>query len=84
MGMIKDIFKVFKFGVRTTVKAVKLAEKVNRSMHRKKTLSNITDLKQSGLNYTQIADHLNNQGISTISGKGIWRASTVSRLLKNK
>lgn len=84
MGMIKDIFKVFKFGVRTTVKAVKLAEKVNRSTHRKKTLSNITDLKQSGLNYTQIADHLNNQGISTISGKGIWRASTVSRLLKNK
>lgn len=84
MGMTKDIFKVFKFGVRTTVKAVKLAEKVNRSIHRKKTLSNITDLKISGLNYTQIADNLNNQGISTISGKGIWRASTVSRLLKNK
>jgi hypothetical protein len=84
MGMIKDILKVFKFGVRTTVKAVKLAEKTSRSMHRKKTLSNITDLKQSGLNCTQIADYLNNQGISTISGKGIWRASTVSRLLKNK
>ncbi|MBU4185483.1 MAG: recombinase family protein [Proteobacteria bacterium] len=84
MGVIKDIFKLFKFGVRTTTKAVKLAEKASRSMHRKKTLSTITDLKQSCLNYTQIADQLNNQGVSTISGKGIWRASTVSRLLKNK
>ena len=84
MGVIKDVFKLFKFGVRTTVKTVKLAEKVSKSMHRQNTLSKITDLKQSGLNYTQIANHLNNQGISTISGKRIWRASTVSRLLKNK
>jgi len=60
MGEIKNIFKLFKFGVRTTVKAVKLVEKASRSMHRKKTLSTITDLKQSGLNYTQIADQLNN------------------------
>ena len=35
-----------------------------------------------GMNRQEIADYLNAEGVATLSGRGRWHRSSVSRLLK--
>ena len=40
----------------------------------------ISELRATGLSYEKIANQLNDRGIRTITGRGIWRGQTVYRL----
>ncbi len=42
----------------------------------------ITELRESGMYFKQIAQHLESKGVPTLSGKGKWSATAVSKLLK--
>ncbi len=42
----------------------------------------ITKLRESGMYFKQIAQHLESKGVPTLSGKGKWSATAVSKLLK--
>lgn len=44
----------------------------------------ISELRDTGLSYEKIANQLNNRGIRTITGRGIWRGQTVYRLYLEK
>jgi hypothetical protein len=47
-------------------------------------ISTITKLRESGMYFKQIAQHIESQGVPTLSGKGEWSAAAVSKLLKSK
>lgn len=47
---------------------------------RRDLLQTIRERRQVGESYSDIARHLNRQGIPTITGRGQWRAQSVSRL----
>lgn len=42
----------------------------------------ILDMSQTGLSTQQIADHLNQEGIPTFSGRGQWQRGTISNLIR--
>lgn len=44
----------------------------------------ISELRTTGLSYEKIANQLNDRGIRTITGRGIWRGQTVYRLFLEK
>ena len=44
----------------------------------------IYSLYLSGMGYRQIKRHLEDNGIKTVSGKGIWSTSTIDRMLSNE
>ncbi len=44
----------------------------------------ISELRATGLSYEKIANQLNDHGIRTITGRGIWRGQTVYRLFLEK
>jgi hypothetical protein len=43
--------------------------------------SHIRDLRSAGLTLRDIVDHLNGEGVPTVSGRSGWRISTVQRVL---
>ncbi|MCP3940074.1 MAG: hypothetical protein GY710_01140 [Desulfobacteraceae bacterium] len=45
-------------------------------------LSIIQKMRNQGATFTAIADHLQNKGMPTFSGKGEWHAQTIHRLCK--
>jgi hypothetical protein len=47
-------------------------------------ISTITKLRESGMYFKQIAQHLESKGVPTLSGKGEWSAPAVSKLFKSK
>jgi hypothetical protein len=47
-------------------------------------LLRIRELQAAGLSLQKIADHFNNKGVPTLSGKGTWKEGTVSNLLKEE
>lgn len=57
-------------------------KKVNNSTSQK-LLKTILKLREEGMSFGQVAQHLTSENISTISGKGRWHASTVSSFLKS-
>ena len=42
----------------------------------------VTTMRGNGDSYQVIADHMTDQGIPTLSGRGAWNKGTVSNLLK--
>lgn len=48
--------------------------------HRHYVVEIITDLLNNGATYGQIAEHLQSNGVATLTGRGNWRPQTVSRL----
>jgi hypothetical protein len=48
--------------------------------HRQHVVEIITELLNKGATYGQIANHLQSEGVATMTGRGNWRPQTVSRL----
>ena len=48
-----------------------------------KAVNTIKKMRGDGMSYEQIARHLEEEKIPTLSGRGKWHAPTVSNLLKN-
>jgi len=48
------------------------------------TMGLITDLQKSGYSYERIARHLEHHQVPTPSGRGRWRGSLVSRIIKDQ
>lgn len=48
----------------------------------KPLLETITDMREKGITFGKIADHLNGEGISTTSGADLWNRLTVSKFYK--
>ncbi len=50
---------------------------------RRSTVETIVELREGGMYFKQIAQHLESNGVPTLSGKGGWNAQMVSRLFKD-
>jgi hypothetical protein len=55
-------------------------EKTGANKSREETIEVITQMRSDGISYEKIARHLEEVGIPTISGRGIWRGQSVRRL----
>lgn len=49
---------------------------------REKIVGTIRDMRNNNISYDKIAQFLSDKGVPTITGKGQWRAQTVSRLYR--
>jgi hypothetical protein len=49
---------------------------------RAKVEATLKQLRGQGLSYQNIAYYMNQKGIPTMSGKGVWRQGTVNKILK--
>lgn len=45
-------------------------------------IKNILEMKKEGMSYENIAQHLDAEGIPTLSGRGKWRGQTVSKVCR--
>jgi hypothetical protein len=45
-------------------------------------LETITDMREKGITFGKIADHLNGEGVPTTSGADLWNRLTVSKFYK--
>ena len=48
----------------------------------KSLLETITDMREKGITFGKIADHLNGEGVPTTSGADLWNRLTVSKFYK--
>jgi hypothetical protein len=51
---------------------------------REAILTLIRDLRSRGMSYGKVAEQLEAQGIATLSGRGKWYATTVSKLIQSE
>ena len=52
------------------------------NLDREQIHQQILSLREKGVSYDKIAQHLESNGVPTLSGKGKWRGQTVSKLCK--
>lgn len=55
-----------------------------RPVERGKVLQVISDMRNNGATYTEIARHLDSENVATFSGKGRWHAQTIHRLCQTE
>ena len=55
-----------------------------RTMDREELLELVHSLRSRRMSYGKIAEHLEAQGIATLSGRGKWYATTVAKLMQSE
>jgi hypothetical protein len=65
-------------------KEAQKADSHDSENHRKMLIQRVTKLKKEGMTLAQIAEALNAENLQTMSGKGKWYPSSLTRLLNAK
>lgn len=59
-------------------------KQLNSSDEKEQILNRIISMKDNdGLNFSEIADKFNREGLKTLSGRGKWHRKTISRIYNN-